>query len=337
MAIARYQSNGIDNLIDAIVAAGDKPGDARERAWQAAWTRGYQEVSSMLPSAEAEVRGWVVFAREISGGRTAILVDDLERVIAFCDVFEPVTVGARVRVTAVHNVPGSQWSLKVLAMLGCGLSVRLDEAPGNVRGIDSTWIDRLRACLQEVRNAEVAVRKRIEQERGRVKFATAPTPFRQEMEEADKALRERVLSTPYTEDEKKYIARVKRPEEMQAFASARNKRLVDLYRAEVVKFRARIPEFRADFDRRMEEFAAFRQAIDHFNEVDAKSRTITETSLRASSMLDAIAKGVLNVRAADLDEIEANPRARFGEIVATIDLLYELIPRHVQKIVAPAS
>ena len=148
-----------------------------------------------------------------------------------------------------------------------------------------------------VRDGEAAVRNRIQQERNALKFVTEPTAFRAEMEDADKALRERVLQSGYTEDEKKQVAKIKTQEAMQAFVAARNKRLVDLYRVEVVKFREQIPELRAAWDARYEEYVNFRQAINHFNEVDERSRSITETVLRSMALLDPIEAACLNVRA----------------------------------------
>jgi hypothetical protein len=335
VANARFQSNGLDVLVDAIVTQRESPEDTRERVWAAAWARGYQEIHVATPMPEVEIKGNVVYAREFPSGRSLICVDAGDVFVGFYDWFEPVPVGSRVRMTPEFGKKNT-WSMKASAMVGCGLAIRFDESASPVRAVGPSWVDRLRACMQSIRDNELAVRKRIEVERSALQFKTEPPPFRSEMEEADKALRERVLQSGYTEDEKRQIAKIKTQEAMQAFVAARNKRLVDIYRAEVLKFREQIPELRAAYDQRYAEYVAFRQAIDHFNEVDARSRSITDQSMRSAQQLDAIEQAILNVRPVALEEVEENPRARFGEIVSTIDLLFELVPKRLQN-VASAS
>lgn len=334
MANPKFQSNGVDTVIDDIVKHQEQPEDAREKLWQVAWQRGYQDVFAATPVPDSKIDGHVLYSREFPSGRGLVAVDTGEQAVAFYDWIDVPPPGSRVRVTPNFG-QRSDWVLKASAIIGCGLTVRFDEAAPAMR-VAPSWVDRLRACLQAVREGEQAVRNRIQQERNALKFINEPPSFRSEMEEADKTLRERVLQSGYTEDEKKQVAKIKTQEAMQAFVAARNKRLVDLYRVEVVKFREKIPELRAEWDKRYEEYVAFRQAINHFNEVDERSRSITETSIRSSALLDPIEAACLNVRADALEEVEANARARFGELVATIDLLYELVPKRLQK-VASAS
>jgi hypothetical protein len=112
---------------------------------------------------------------------------------------------------------------------------------------------------------------------------------------------------------------------------ARNKRLVDAYRVEVTAFRAQIPELRAEFDKKMEEYAEFRKHIDRCNETDGASRSITDGTLRATQQLETIESAVLNVRATDLDRVEENPRRYYSELMQSIDLLFELLPKRLQK------
>lgn len=335
MANARFQSNGVDALVDAIAKQRDNAEDVRERVWAAAWARSYQDVVVALPVPDCELKGNVVYARDFPSGRSLICLDTGEQFAGFYDWFESVPVGSRARMVPVFGAK-QQWTLKATSILGCGLVLRFDEPASPVRAVGPSWVERLRNCLQTIRDGEVAVRKRIEYERSALQFKTEPPSFRSEMEDADKALRERVLQSGYDEDEKKQIAKIKTQEAMQAFVAARNKRLVDLYRSEVLKFREQIPELRAEYDKRYGEYVAFRQAIDHFNEVDARSRSITEQSLKSSQQLDAVEQAIFNVKPVALEEIEENPRARFGEIVSTIDLLYELVPKRLQR-VASAS
>jgi hypothetical protein len=335
VANARFQSNGVDALIDTIVKHRETPEDARDRLWQVAWARGYQDLLTAVPVPDSRIDGHVVYMREFPSGRGLVCVDTGEQVVGFYDWIEVAPAGSRVRLTPLQG-QRSEWALKAASILGCGLSIRFDEAAAPQRTVGASYVDRLRACMQAVRDGEYAVRKRLDQERSMLAFVQEPTPFRNEMEDADKALRERVLQSGYSDEEKTQVAKIKNQEAMQAFVAARNKRLVDLYRVEVVKFREQIPELRAAWDKRYEAYVEFRQAINHFNEVDNRSRAITDQVAKSVQLLDPIEAAMLNVRAEALEDVEENPRAHFGELVGTIDLLYELVPKRLQK-VASAS
>lgn len=329
MANARFQTNGVDALLDALLSAGEEPADTRDRIWQVVWARGYQDISVPLPSPDLKIEGHVVLSRAFPSQIGLICVDDGERLLGFVDYFEVPPLGARVRAIPQYGT-GPKWSIKAMLALGCGLEIRFDEGEG--RTGDSSWVDRLRTCLARVREMEVGLRKRIEAQRREVTFVQGPEPFRNEMEKADKALRDAVLARGYTEDEKRMLARVKKPEDAQKIAAAAQKRMVDEYRAEVVTFREKIPELRADWDRRMAEYAEFRKQVDYFNAADAASRTITDQSLRCTQMLDPIETALFNVRAtADTMRVEEDPRAAFPEMKATIELLFELLPKRLKR------
>jgi hypothetical protein len=332
MSNARFQSNGVDLLIDSLQAAGESPGDVRDHLWQAVWARGYQDVLVPLPMPDTKIEGFIVLERAYSAKHTLVCVDDGEHLVGLLDEFPAVSLGSKVRIQPLYGI-NVQWSMKVLASIGCGLQIRFDE---NERA-ETAWLDRLRNCLLKIREIELAVRRQIEIDRRRIQFVTAPLPFRTEMEAADKELRERVLAGGYTEDEKRMLAKAKSQDAMQKVVAIRNKRLVDAYRAEVVKFREQIPELRAAWDKKMEEYAEFRKHVDRCNEVDAASRSITDATLKASEMLSVIETAVLNVKAVNLDRIEENPKANFHEIIATIELLYELVPKRLQRSAAPAA
>ena len=329
MANARFQTNGVDALLDALLTAGEEPADTRDRIWQVVWARGYQDILVPVPTPDLKVEGHVVLARSYPSQIGLMCIDDGERLLGFVDYFEVPPLGARVRAIPLYGA-ASKWTAKVMLAIGCGLEIRFDEGEG--RGGDGAWVDRLRTALARVREIEVALRKRIEAQRREVTFVQGPEPFRTEMEKADKALRDAVLARGYTDDEKRALARVKKPEDAQKIAAAAQKRMVDEYRAEVVTFRERIPELRADWDRRMAEYAEFRKQVDYFNAADAASRTITDQSLRCTQMLDPIESALLNVRAtADTLRIDEDPRGSFAEIKATIELLFELLPKRLKR------
>lgn len=326
MANPRFQSNGVDVLIDGISAAGEVAGDIRERMWQVAWARGYQDVVVPIPVPDVKIDGFCVLAQHFGKRRTMVLVDDGEQLIGLLDELDEPPLGAKVRMQPLYGT-SAHWGFKVLATLGCGLSIRFDDDH-----VDSGWLDRLKKCLSDIREGEVALRRQIEIERGKIEFVLPPTPFRVEMEKADKEIRDRVTAGGYTDEESRMLARAKNNQaEIAKVIAMRDKRLVDAYRVEVTAFRAQIPELRAEYDKKMEAYAEFRRLIDHCNETDSASRAVTDASLRATSQLETIEQAVLNVRANDLERIEANPRQHFSEIIQTIDLLFELLPKRLQK------
>jgi hypothetical protein len=326
MANPRFQSNGVDLMIDGLLAAGEIAGDIRERLWQVAWARGYQDVVVPIPVPDVKIEGFCVLAQQFSKHRTMVCVDDGEQLVGLVDELEAPPLGAKVRMQPLYGT-SAHWGFKVMAMLGCGLTIRFDDDH-----VDSGWIDRLKNCLQEIREGEVAIRRQIEIDRSNIVFVLPPTPFRVEMEKADKEIRDRVTGSGYTEDESRALARAKNNQgEVAKVIAARDKRLVDAYRVEVTNFRAQIPELRAEFDKKMEAYAEFRKHIDRCNETDGSSRSITDATLRATSQLESIEQAVLNVKAVDLNRIEENPRRYFSEIIQTIDLLFELLPKKLQK------
>jgi hypothetical protein len=326
MATARFQSNGVDVLIDSLLAAGETAGDIRERLWQVAWARGYQDVLVPLPVPDVTIQGFCVLAQEFSANRHLVVIDDGEELVGLIDKMELPPLGAKVRLLPLYGVSAA-WTTKTMATLGCGLSIRFDDDH-----VESGWIDRLKNCLHSIRETEIAVRRQIEIDRRNIVFVLPPTPFRVEMEAADKEIRDRVTGGGYTDEEMKALNRAgKNQEAVDKVVAARNKRLVDAYRAEVLEFRAKIPELRAEYDKKMEAYAEFRKHIDRCNETDSASRSITDATLRASQQLEAIETAVLNVRAQGLDRVEENPRRYYSELIQTIDLLYEMLPKKLQK------
>jgi hypothetical protein len=326
MANARFQSNGVDLMIDGLLAAGETAGDIRERLWQVAWARGHQDVVVPVPVPDVKIEGYCVLAQNFSAHRTMVCVDDGDQLVGLVDDLDSPPLGAKVRMQPLYGT-AAHWSVKTLAQLGCGLTIRFDDDHA-----ESSWIDRLKNCLTTIREGEIAVRRQIEIDRRNIEFVLPPTPFRVEMERADKEIRDRVTGGGYTDDESRALARAKNNQaEADKVVAARNKRLVEAYRLEVTGFRARIPELRAEFDKKMESYAEFRKQIDRCNETDGASRSVTDATLRATSQLETIETAVLNVRANDLDRIEQNPRRNFSELIQTIDLLFELLPKRLQK------
>jgi hypothetical protein len=332
MANARFQSNGVDLMIDALSAAGETPGDIRERLWQIAYARGYSDVMIPIQVPDVKIEGFCVLSHQFSKHRTMVIIDDGEQLIGVSDDIPPPPNGSKLRILPLYGT-AAHWIVKVIAQLGCGLSIRFDDDHGDAR-----WIERLKACLESIREDEAATRRQVDMDRRNVEFVLPPEPFRVEMERADKEIRDRVTGGGYTEEEQRLLARARNNQgEADKVVERRNKRLIEAYREETVAFRARMPELRAEYDRRMEAYNTYRNAVDRCNEVDGASRSVTEGSLRASHQLEMIEQAELNVHASGLERIEEAPRRFYGEIIQTIDLLFELLPKRLQKAAASGA
>jgi hypothetical protein len=270
MANARFQTNGVDLLIDGLSAAGETAGDIRERLWQVAWARGYQDVVVPIQVPDVKIEGFCVLTQQFSKRKTLVCVDDGEQLIGVIDDLESPLLGSKVRILPLYGT-SAHWTVKTVASIGCGLNIRFDDDH-----VESAWVERLRACLVAIRENEVAVRRQIEIDRRNIVFVTPPEPFRVEMERADKEIRDRVTGGGYTDDEMKALTKAKNNQaEADKVVARRNQRLIDAYREEVVAFRAQIPELRAEYDKKMEDYSEFRNQIDRCNAVDGASRAIT--------------------------------------------------------------
>jgi hypothetical protein len=326
MANARFQTNGVDLLLDGLAAAGETPGAVRERLWRVAWARGYQDVVVPIQVPDVKIEGFCVLTHQFSARKTLVCIDDGEQLIGIVDDVESPSLGAKVRVLPLYGT-AAHWTVKTLASIGCGLTIRFDD-----EHVESAWIARLKACLATIRDGEVAVRRQIDIDRRDIVFVTPPAPFRVEMEQADKEIRDRVTGGGYTEDETKALARAKNNQaEADKVVARRKQRLIDAYRGEVTAFRDRIPELRAAYDKKMEAYSAFRDQIDRCNAVDTASRATTDATLRANQQLDAIEQADLNIYAPAVERIENDPRRNADEIIQTIDLLFELLPKRLRK------
>ena len=184
MANARFQSNGVDLLIDGLLAAGETPGDIRDRLWQVAWARGYQDVMMPIQVPDVKIEGYCVLSQRFSAHKTLVCIDDGEQLVGVVDNLDAPPLGARVRMLPLYGTT-AHWTIKTLAVIGCGLAVRFDD-----EHVESAWIDRLKAALVAIRENEVGVRRQVDIDRRNIEFVLPPEPFRTEMERADKEIRE---------------------------------------------------------------------------------------------------------------------------------------------------
>ena len=93
-----------------------------------------------------------VLVQKFSPQHTMVCVDDGEQLVGLVDRIDEPPLGAKVRMQPLYGT-SAHWGFKVLATLGCGLSIRFDDDH-----VESGWVDRLKNCLHEIREREVALR-----------------------------------------------------------------------------------------------------------------------------------------------------------------------------------
>src|SRR3974390_1302885 len=82
VANPKFQSNGVDSVIDDVVKHQEQPEDAREKLWQVAWQRGYQDVFAATPVPDSKIDGHVLYSREFPSGRGLVVIDTGEQAVA---------------------------------------------------------------------------------------------------------------------------------------------------------------------------------------------------------------------------------------------------------------
>jgi len=107
-------------------------------------------------------------------------------------------------------------------------------------------------------------------------------------------------------------------------------RRLEHYRAELERLRDELPAIRADRDRRVALNARISDALSRLEHSWSASRAVTERSMIMDRELDAIERAELPA-----DWMTPGPGERlpsFAELARTIGLLYDLIPKHAQRL-----
>jgi len=329
---ARFLASGVGPLIETIVAAGGDPGDFRTIVWEAAWSRGYDDVLVPAPAATLAVEAFVIVARSIDDKRSAIVVDIGTELWAVIARGAPPPAGARVRVSASgHN--DAPWTLRVLERLSACIRMRFDltTASHSARG----WIDNLRDALETIRETEALNRQTIEAQRRALPPLVTVASVATDVDRWHRALKSRieheVVPTDAERDEfDRGSERVRK-----AILDACTGRRLERYRAELARLRDDLPALRAERERRIAVNDRISHAMTRLEAAWTASRAVTQRSMVMDRELDAIERAELPAEWIAPQAGERLPS--FTELARTVGLLHALIPPRTHRILRGRS
>jgi hypothetical protein len=323
---ARFVGSGVQPLVDAVKAAGADPGDLRAVVWQATWARGYEDVVAPAPAVRLREEGFVVFARTVTSGRYAAIIDTTRALWALVARGQLPPLGSRVRIVPAFAGGEIGWDVTILEALGIGLTIRF----GTKGNENSAWIDRLRAALERIGDAEIERRKAIVIERRAIVAIEPVKPFKNELDALHEAMRKRVdAETAGTPEERAAFERGNEKQRKAILEECKARR-TRRYNEELAKLRERVPELSAAHAIRNAAVAEVRAVIAELEDAASRSRGVTERVTTVENQLEAVETAGLLV-SADLDALDALGPADFPDLSRTVELLYDLIPRRAQK------
>ncbi len=319
---ARFVGSGVQPLVDAVKAAGGEPGDLRAVVWQATWARGYEDVVAPAPAARLKEEGFVVFSRPINGNRYAAIVDTTRALWALVSRGVAPPLGSRVRIVPAFIEGEIGWEVTVLETLGLGLKVRF----GPKQHETTAWVDHLHNALERIAEAEIERRRAIVAERRALITVEPVKPFREELEAMQEAIRQRVDAETSGSPEERLAFERGNEKQRKAIIEELKARRLKRYNDELALLRERIPELAAINEQRQKAVAENRAAVAELEDAASRSRGISERVNTVENQVDAVAAAGLLVTA-DLTLLDNLSGNDFNEIAATVELLYDLIPR----------
>jgi hypothetical protein len=331
----KFRDRGVHEILDDIARKREKPGLTQDALWKSARARGYQDILLPVHGPDTRYEGFLCLTYQLSSGRTVISVDTGERMLAVVDQFDSLPgPGAKVRLTAIFAGESEKWTVKPLAEIGCGLSLRFDTNIGDQRAGDAGWADKLRDALARARRAENAVTGELNVRRIALPPIDVEPPFKDQMVKYDDEMRKRISATPLTPDEEREKSKLRTQEQANAFFEKRKAKLAEQYRIESQHFREKgIPEMRAAYDKRKERADKLQAEADRISKLLAENLGNVELGSQVAKMIEKIEAACLPIVVGDMSAIMEDPQTRFKEMVETIVLLFELAG--TQKRVAP--
>jgi hypothetical protein len=328
MSEVKFRDRGVHEILDDIARKREQPGLTHDALWKSARARGYQDILLPVHGSDTRYEGYLCLTYQLSSGRTVISVDTGERMLAVVDKFESLPgPGAKIRLTAVFVGETEKWTIKPLAQIGCGLSLRFDTdaGGGDKRLGDTGWADKLRDALARARRAENAVTGELNVQRISLPPIEVEPPFKDQMVKFDEDMRKRISATPLTPDEEREKAKLRTQDQANAFFEKRKTKLAEQYRVESQNFREKgIPELRAQYDKRKERTDKLQAEADRISKLLAENLANVELGSQAAKMIEKIEAACLPIIVGDMNEALKDPQAIFKEMIETIVLLFEL-------------
>ncbi len=322
----KFRDHGVHLILDDIARHREDPGTTYDVLWKATWARGYQDVLVPVHGSDTRHEGFLCLAHRLASGRTVVAVDTGERMLAVVDAFDALPgVGAKIRLTAIFVGEAEKWTVRTLASLGCGLTLRFGADPNDKRPTDAGWPDKLREALARARVIENGVTRELNTQRMGLPLIEAEPPFKDQMVKLDEDMRKRISSLPLTADEEREKSKLRTQEQANAFFEKRKAKLAEQYRVESLHFRERtIPELRAEYDKRRAQADKIQAEVDRISKLLAENLANVELGAQAAKMIPKIEEANLPITVGDMSPVLEDPQGRFKEMIETIVLLFEI-------------
>jgi hypothetical protein len=323
---ARFLATGVGPLIETIVAAGGDPGDFRTTAYEAAWSRGYDDVQVPAPSVMLAAEAFVIVSRAIDASRNASIIDTGTELWAIIARGVPPPAGARVRVSASGHVD-APWTLRVLERLCSCIRLHFDlTAASHGNG---AWIENLRAELETIRETEALNRQSIEAQRRALPPLITVASIATEVDKWHRALKSRIEHEVVPTDAEREQYDRGNDRVRKSILDACTARRLERYRTELARLRDDLPTLRAERERRIAVNDRISHAIGRLEEAWTASRAVTERSMIMDRELDAIERAELPAEWLTPQAGERLPS--FAELARTVGLLHALIPQRTHR------
>ena len=326
--LARPVGHGIQPLVEAVLSAGGNPDAIRTAAWHAAWARGYDDV--IIPAIELGLRaeGSLIVVQPIGDARFAAIVDTGSQLWAINIAGHAPLAGARVHVApSNHDVSGA-WDAKVIDALTLGFHVAFEQRSSSP---DLRWMQPFKDAMHRVRESETHRRRSIDHSRATLPTMEVVPSVHDLLATMQEELRERIkIETAPNSSERARFERAN-AKEREKIAAGNNATRAKRFEEEAAKIQASVPGALADREAKLARTEETRLAIQHLEDVTARSRAITERTHHLDRHLDAIASSNLHVGMEG--DVCANivEESVFHEVARNIELLHALIPRHQEK------
>jgi hypothetical protein len=301
--------------------------EAHDALWAVLWSRRYDDVDEPVWG-DVSYGGILAFARVFDGHTTLLGVDAGEAFVVFRSADPPPPIGCRLRVLAGAT---DQWRIVEVQPLGLGIEVRFDD-PG--APADTAWIATLRGGVKRLRELLDARRDALSSRRTHLGGLNQPPSVEDVWREELAAISDRVaVETDYTAQEHAELLRAKAKgprvadQEEHRLIAARKRRFTERGNAEVARFREeRWPAIRDRASAEWEKYAAYRGEVLKLEDALQRIRALTERSVKAPALLDALERAAFPVRGLSFDAARLEEAAYAEELLRTIELLHAAIP-----------
>jgi hypothetical protein len=301
--------------------------EAHDALWAVLWSRRYDDVDEPVWG-DVSYGGILAFARVFDEHTTLLGVDAGEAFVVFRSAGAPPPIGCRLRVLPAAP---DQWRIAEIQPLGLGMQVRFDD-PGAPAG--TAWIATLRGGVQRLRALLDARRDTLSSRRTQLGGLNQPPAVEDVWREELAAISERVaVETDFTAQEHTELLRAKTKgpriadQEEHRLIALRKKRFSERGNAEVARFREeRWPAIRDRATAECEKYAAYRAEVLKLEDALQRIRGLTERTVKAPALLDALERAAFPVRGLSFDAARLEEVGYAEELLRTIELLHAAVP-----------